>query len=282
MRLRTLDCKSCAAPLRQEGDKLVCKFCGSVFDIPRDANDIEYDRVVKAEDYIRLSLAKSLLNLENSYKTKEEINREKRANDLRARQERTIKTVIKSLIPIAVILTITFFICILVVMRPGGTQKTPVESETAVWDPGYRITPGDLKADKKFKKYIQEGIVSEVKQGYDDYGAVIFGSDEIWCAEKDPEILGRYLITEEDSNSLYIVFRVTFETGDGRVRDMYTIRGCDNIKVGKDGKIVYGTFDGRSTDYYDFRFHSDPDLDQLMEQYVYVNKSDLDRYFFEF
>ena len=282
MRLRTLDCKSCAAPLRQEGDKLVCKFCGSVFDIPRDANDIEYDRVVRAEDYIRLSLAKSLLNLENTYKTKEEINREKRANDLRARRESTVKMGLKVLIAVAVVLSITFVMCILVVLRPKGTQKTPAVSETAVWDPGYRITPSDLKADKKFWKYIQGGMVREVKQGYDDYGAVIFGSDEIWGVEKDPEILGRYLITEEDSNSLYIVFKVTFETGDGRVREMYTMRGCDKITIGKDGKIVYDRFDGKSTDDHDFRFHSDPDLDQLMEQYVYGNKTDLDRYFFEF
>lgn len=282
MRLRTLDCKSCAAPLRQEGDKLLCRFCGSVFDIPRDANDIEYDRVVKAEDYIRLSLAKSLLNLENSYKTKEEINREKRANDLRARRERTIKTILKALIPVAVMLTITFVICVLVVLRPRETQNIPEVSETAIWDPGYRITPSDLKADKKFMEYIQEGIVREVKQGYDDHGAVILSADEIWYVEKDPEILGRYLITEEDSNSLYIVFRVTFETSDGRVREMYTILGCDKIKIDKDGKIVYGTFDGRITDDYDFGFHSDPDLDKLMDQYVYGDKSDLDRYFFEF
>ena len=66
MKLRTLDCKNCAAPLRQEGDKLVCRSCGSVFDIPGDANDIEYDRIINAEDYIRLELAKSILALENS------------------------------------------------------------------------------------------------------------------------------------------------------------------------------------------------------------------------
>ena len=88
MKLRTLNCKNCDAPLRQEGEKLVCQFCGSTFDIPKDANDIAYEQIINAEDYIRLSLAKSLLGLEKKYSDQALMNQAKRDRDLQMRRAR--------------------------------------------------------------------------------------------------------------------------------------------------------------------------------------------------
>lgn len=285
MKLRTLDCKNCAAPLRQEGEKLVCKACGSVFDIPRDANDIEYARTVNAEDYIRLELAKSLLALENKYKTQEQINQEKRDREFSAKRKRLIKTVgmIILFASIATILSYAIGGILFVTLGNYKNKKQKAQTtETVVWDPGYRVTPSDLKNDNKFWFYINGGIVSETRKGYDSWGSVIFSSDEIWGVNEDPEIIGRYLITTEDSNALYIIFKVTFENVDGSTKDMYYCCAAENIKVNERGKIVYNGFSGKNTDTYDFRFHSDAELDSIYQTYIKPGESDYERFVFEF
>ncbi len=285
MKLRTLDCKNCAAPLRQEGEKLVCKACGSVFDIPRDANDIEYARTVNAEDYIRLELAKSLLALENKYKTQEQINQEKRDREFSAKRKRLIKTVgmIILFASIATILSYAIGGILFVTLGNYKNMKQKAQTtETVVWDPGYRVTPSDLKNDNKFWFYINGGIVSETRKGYDSWGSVIFSSDEIWGVNEDPEIIGRYLITTEDSNALYIIFKVTFENVDGSTKDMYYCCAAENIKVNERGKIVYNGFSEKNTDTYDFRFHSDAELDSIYQTYIKPGESDYERFVFEF
>lgn len=282
MRLRTLDCKNCATPLRQEGDKLVCRSCGSIFDIPKDANDIEYDRIVNAEDYIRLSLAKSILNLETNYNTQFQQNEQKRAENRRASRKRMTGALIKSVVIVGVLLTIFFAITMAILASNDKKENKVHETEAASWNPGYRITPSDLKADKKFRDYLENGIIKDERAGYDELGSVIFSSDEIWGVNKDPEILGRYLVTEEDWNALYVVFKVTYETGDGRTREMYDCRAFYKLTMDMNGDIVYDRDGGESTDEYDFRFHAEPELDPLMEQYIYGDPSDRQRYLFEF
>ena len=285
MKLRTLDCKNCAAPLRQEGDKLVCRSCGSVFDIPRDANDIEYERTVNAEDYIRLELAKSILALENGYKTQEQINQEKRDKDLQAKRRRTTKII--GLIALFVSLDMIIFGLIEGAFWIFGfnmsikKRKAQEAAETVIWDPGYRITPSDLKNDKKFWNYINNDIITETKDSYDSYGSVIFSSEEIWGVNTDPDVIERCLITTEDSNALYIVFKVTFENIDGSAKEMYYCCAAENIKVDENGKIVYDRFEGKNTDSYDIRFHSDEDLDSIYQTYINGDISDYDRYVFE-
>ena len=280
MKLRTLDCKNCAAPLRQEGDRLVCAYCGSSFDIPADANDIEYEKIINAEDYIRLSLAKSLVNLENSYMTKEQINEEKRANIRRGRRERLKKNLIKAVIMMVLITIAEGALIFLVLFKNDDDSSKDVTKEVSVWDPGFRITPDDLRSDKEFMDYISNGIIAQDKEGHD--GAVIFSSEDIWNVVKDPEIIGRYLVTEEDGNTLYILFKVTYETDDGRTLEMYDLLASRKLTVGTDGKIVYEGFEGCTTDEYDFRFHSNPELQPLYDDYICSGNTDPNIFLFEF
>lgn len=285
MRLRTLDCKNCAAPLRQEGAKLVCRSCGSVFDIPNDASDIEYERIVNAEDYVRLELAKSILELENSYKTQEQINQEKRDKDFAARRNRTIKVTGMIVLFASISMIVSFVIGAVLFSAVQNArykkERAQAATETEVWDPGYRITPNDLKNDRKFWDYINSDIIAETKAGYDSRGSVIFGSDEIWGVNRDPEIIGRYLITTKNSNALYIIFKVTFENVDGSTKEMYYCCASENIKVNEKGKIVYGAFEGKDTDTHDFRFYSETDLDSIYRTYIDGSDSDYHRYVFE-
>ena len=286
MKLRTLDCKNCAAPLRQEGEKLVCRSCGSVFDIPKDPSDIEYERTINAEDYIRLELAKSLLALENSYKTQEQINKEKRQQDYAARRKRLVK-VLGIIILIECVVTIIsylvegalFGVVFTVRQKKRNAQQA---AETVVWDPGFRVTPSDLKSDEEFWEYINKGIIEDTREGYDSRGSVIFSSDEIWGVNTDPEMIDRLLITTKDSNVLYIVFKVTFENIDGSTKDMYYCCAAENIKVNEKGEIVYDGFQGKETDSYDIRFHSETELENIYETYINGDVNDDDRYVFEF
>ena len=285
MKLRTLDCKNCAAPLRQEGEKLVCRACGSVFDIPSDANDIEYERIINAEDYIRLELAKSILELENSYRNQEKINQEKRDIDLRTRRKRLIKVlgIIALFECLSMIIWFVFEAVLFstVYSVRNKKQRESEAAETAVWDPGYRVTPSDLKGDRKFWNYINSDIIAETKAGSDSRGSVIFSSDEIWGVNKDPEIIDRCLITTDGGNALYIIFKVTFENVDGSTMEMYYCCAAEDITVNEKGKIVYDMFEGKDTDSHDVRFHSETDLDSIYETYINGNKYDYDRYVFE-
>lgn len=286
MKLRTLDCKNCAAPLRQEGEKLVCRACGSVFEIPRDASDIEYSQIINAEDYIRLELAKSLLALENSYKTQEQISKEKREQEYAARRKRLVK-VLGIVILVECLSTIFFYIL-------GGVlffgaygirnkrQKAQETDETAIWDPGYRVTPSDLENDTEFWEYINSGIIKDTWEYYDSRGSVIYSSDEIWGVNSDPEMIYRCLITEEKNNALYIIFKVTFENIDGSTKEMYCCCAAENIKVDEKGNIVYDKFKQMETDTYILDFRSNADLDSIYEEYINGNEYDDDRYVFEF
>lgn len=286
MKLRTLDCKNCAAPLRQEGEKLVCRACGSVFDIPRDASDIEYYRTINAEDYIRLELAKSLLALENSYKTQEQINKEKREQEYSARRKRMVK-VLGIVILVECLSTIFFYILGGVIIFGGNyiknkRHKAQETVETAIWDPGYRVTPSDLENDAEFWEYINSGIIKDTREGYDSRGSVIYSSDEIWGVNSDPEMIYRCLITEKESNALYVIFKVTFENVDGSTKEMYYCCAAENIKVDEKGNIVYDGFQVKETDTYDPDFRSDTNLDNIYEKYINGSEYDYNRYVFEF
>ena len=286
MKLRTLDCKNCAAPLRQEGEKLVCRSCGSVFDIPKDPSDIEYERTINAEDYIRLELAKSLLALEDSYKTQEQISKAQRDQAYTARRKKLIKT-LGIIILVECLVTIFYYLV-------GGVlfgfifsvrekkRNAQQAAETVVWDPGYRVTPSDLKGDTEFWEYINKGIIEDTREDYDSRGSVIFSSDEIWGVNTDPEMIDRCLITTEDRNVLYIVFKVTFENIDGSTKDMYYCCAAENIKVNEKGEIVYDGFKGKETDSYDIRFHSETDLDSIYQKYINVDKDEYKSIVFEF
>ena len=286
MKLRTLDCKNCAAPLRQEGEKLVCKACGSVFDIPRDANDIEYARIINAEDYIRLELAKSLLALENSYKTQEQISKEKREQEYSARRRKMVK-ILGIVILVECLTTIFWYVLggILIFGANYAANKRNKAQETsveAVWDPGYRVTPSDFENDAEFWDYINSGIIKDTREGYDSRGSVIYSSDEIWGVNTDPEMIYRCLITTEKENALYVIFKVTFENVDGSTKEMYYCCAAENIKVDAKGNIVYDGFQGKETDTYDPDFRSDTDLDNIYEKYINGNEYDYHRYVFEF
>ncbi|MCR5802925.1 MAG: hypothetical protein K6G47_01560 [Clostridia bacterium] len=284
MKLRTLNCKNCDAPLRQENNKLVCQFCGSTFDIPMDSNDIEYDRIINAEDYIRLSLAKNILGLEKKYSDQALLNQIKRERDSKMRRERMIKGLTKAFISMAAVMLVMLVITVVVLKVSNNNKERKKEQAQVVevWNPGYRITPSDLRADKEFKELIDGGMIADERSGYDDRGAIIFSSDEIWNISKDPEIIGRYLITEEGSNMLITVYKITFETNDGRVKEMYDCQAYENLTIDENGKIVYSRKDGKNTDDYDFRFHADPELEPIMEQYIDCNFNVRSIYIFEF
>ena len=283
MKLRTLNCSNCEAPLRQEGDKLVCAYCGGTFDIPTDATDSEYEKIINAEDYIRLSLAKSILGLEKKYATQQQINQAKRDEQLRQKRARMVRAVIKGCVSIMFAMLILFGMIFLVLKFGGNSKKNNTSETTEVtWNPGYRITPSDLRADKDFAALIDGGMIEDERSGYDDRGAIIFSSEDIWNISKDPEILVRYLITEEESNALYVVYKITFETNDGRVKEMYDCQAYEDLKINDDGKIEYYRKEGKITDDYDFRFHANPELEPLMEQYINCNFNDSNKYIFEF
>lgn len=283
MKLRTLNCKNCDAPLRQEGEKLVCQFCGSTFDIPKDANDIAYEQIINAEDYIRLSLAKSLLGLEKKYSDQALMNQAKRDRDLQMRRARMTNMLKRTVIYMVIALMVALFFTVLTLKLSDNRRqsKKPVVEEVT-WNPGYRITPSDLKADKEFGKLLDGGLIAEERQGYDDRGAIIFGSDDIWNISKDPEILGKYLVTEEDRNTLYIVYKITFEKGDGTIKEMYDCQAYEWITIDEDGNIVYDRRQGKTTDDYDFRFHADPELEPIMKTYIDPNRANSSKYMFEF
>ncbi len=88
---RVENSQSCNAPLRLEGEKLVCDFCGASFDIEKDSNDIEYEKLANAEKYILQSLTSSKSKMEEFYQKKEEETiRKEREDEERRKQIRML------------------------------------------------------------------------------------------------------------------------------------------------------------------------------------------------
>ena len=245
MKLKQMTCKNCNAPLKLEGDKMVCSYCGGVFEIEKDKEDIEYEMVTHAEEYILRSLTdtKAAMNERFEREEQERIRREEDELAARLQREKEIrrKRRIRNLrdFIIVVVLFAVIFFGAKYLSDKYGVDKEEQEAKRIAngHEKTYRVTKKQLLANEDFYEDMIEKAEERERSLYrfglyDDDGV-------IWNLDDDPEILEKYLVTFDSGNSLYVMFKTTLSDPDGNTMEIYNYIGVEDFTADKKGKLKF-------------------------------------------
>ena len=271
MKLRDLNCVNCNGPLKQEGDKLVCSYCGGTFDIQKDASDIAYENIENAEEYIRMSLEKSTAALEAHYS---EMNAKKEEEYRLKREEEKIKGRKDLLRTIRMLLLFPLIISALFGLLLWATEKSQQrkiikernekEAKAEAWNPGSRLTPAEF--DDELYDELRELIIEHEE---DEDNTVRIASDDIWNKTGEPEITDAYIISTDTNCYVYAIVKNTMESNSGETKDVYDCVYFWEFEMNRKGKAEgdMEVFTGHSSTY-DFFWHADLDYDNLKKELI--------------
>lgn len=271
MKLRNLECNNCGSPLKQDEGKLVCEYCGGVFDIPKDSSDVAFEKIANAEEYIRINLQRSKLALERKYKNLEEQSKTKKEQDYQNTVVRRRKANTSAIIKMVVMMLIIFVgmaalisVCIKNSNRRNAEKKEKETQAALVWKPGYRLTPSDLGED--FLNEFDEAVIAKA-QG--DHDKTYEDDNEVNWEATDYEIIDTYFVTDDDKNVLSAIVQITFTSESGETKDMYKMYCQKNITVDSSRKIdteinLYSEESSTNENYWD----CDSDLQVLIDETV--------------
>lgn len=291
MKLVVMNCKNCNAPLHLVDGKLVCEYCNSVTDIPKDSSDEAFERVANAEEYIRRTLDQKKENLQKYYQEKEAEKLEKEANEEKLRKARRLRSTLKSMVKVFVtLLFIAILVAVLIHFANENVKRKEKEAAERYEEmmknkpASYRLTKTELLSDGAFAEESEKMALEYLKE---DHSRSIYQATDdglaIWSMEQEPELLSKYLITTDRGNGLYFFYKVILETGDGKTMEGYDCVVIDDVHLGKSGKIEsdgdYRIHNEKSNTY-DFYFGLDFDYNSMMTEIVELKKiSDRAEYF---
>ena len=291
MKLRVMNCKNCGAPLHLVGEKLVCEFCSGVFDIEKDRSDIAYDNIVNAEEMIRRSLVDKKAEMQEYYRAQEEkmieaerLREEKEKQERLARKRKARKELLRSFIIVTVLLVGCVFLIKFMKdkynkdnVKPTTTQSAPTSAKKSARV--YRVVPSQLEGDKEFMDQVEELAIDYLHKEHE--GAVIESSQDIWKMIQEPELVDKYLVTSDRSNNIYLVYKFTLETDDGRTKEAYNCVATPTIYAETDGSMHFYDEDRvnlwiETSSEYEFFWHSDFDKDKLYDDIIRAKIKDED------
>lgn len=255
--MRTVDmkCPNCAGRLEVQGNNYICKFCGSSFAIDYDESDVEYERLktVAEQEEKQRAHEKELLERKFELEQKAQIESEKR-EIRRERQRRagsSAKRLISTMVTLAVMLGIGYFMYIFVVRfaykGSGSSSGGAHLLATPTPAPNYHPVADDFK--DAMDDFIKSG--RNVQLGIDsctDWN----GTGGIHDFEKtDVKLVDAYLITdipgvdEDESNRLVIIYEVTWYHEDDGEKICYDAVYFEGIRVNPNGGVI-SDFSGRT------------------------------------
>ena len=293
MQLKSLNCKNCGNPLREENGRLHCAVCGSFFDIDVSVETQKMEHIQKSLEDAQSSIESDKKALEEFMRAKEaaeieaerqkQLQREAQMRELRARAtRRAIRQVAISLIVSIAVLTLFVF---LVSKYGGGNKKKKSQNPPPTYvEKNYRITPSDLKDHSDFLEEVSKEAIEGVKKDHD--GSVFDSQDDglyIWNRTGEPYVSEYYLATCEDGNYLYMLIVLPMHgvnnapQSDAELdRDVYIMAYVEDVLIGEDGKVTYYEnrirTDGSSK--YNFMWHADFDKDLLIKELVAAKETD--------
>ncbi len=293
MKLRVMNCKNCNAPLRLEGEKLICDFCNSAFDIEKDASDVAYDNIANAEELIRRSLSDRKAEMEAFFKKKEaetiarEEERERKHKEaLKEIRRKARRKSIISFIRTLIILAICAVVMKVLIdkARDKKAERDAQKAATAANNrpKSYRVVPSELEK-AGFLEYAKDLAIDSIKEKHE--GAVIQSSKDIWNLVQEPQIESVYLITSDRGNGLYFIMDLVLETEDGRTTEGYDCVYLKDILVDQDGKVSLERGErcyGENSDAYDFFWRMDFDHDAMVEKAIDSKRLDAEKNYFVF
>ncbi|MBR3342251.1 MAG: hypothetical protein IKG30_11605 [Clostridiales bacterium] len=278
MKLKVMSCKNCNAPLHLEDGKLVCAFCGASFYIEKDASDIEYEKTVNAETYIRQALAKETNELNEYYKITEagKIAQEKvrEEEEIIKRRENLKKSLFFGIKTFIVITLISAGIISLVQFSLKNDEKRAAREKEnriakAEQSVTTRVTKTELENSPKALKKIESLVYDFESSEYEEKEKEV--DDEIWVMSQEPEIVSTYLLTTEEDNTVYSFVKTVFKTSDGREKEVYNCVAIDGLTVDTKGKVTLDpkehVYSPEASDY-EYYWRGGFDKDLLYEEVI--------------
>ncbi|GEM_PF-2210416 len=294
MQLKSLNCKNCGNPLREENGKLHCNVCGSFFDMEENLGAQKMEHIQKSLKEAEASIETDKKALEEFMRVKEEaeIEAERKKRERMEAQMREIRKRANQKAIRQLMITLVFSAAIIILIIFLATKyKNTNKNTTAKNNPpptyvekNYRITPTDLKANSAFLEDLTKRTVDAVKK--DHAGSVYESTTDalyIWNLNEDPYISEYYLTTREDGNYLYMLVVLPMkgdnnspQSDDVQYKDVYVMAFVEDVYIGEDGAIHYSedklNFDGSSE--YNFFWHADFDKDLLVREFVSAKEVD--------
>ena len=297
MQLKSLNCKNCGNPLREENGRLQCPVCGSVFDMEENIGAQKIEHMQKSLEDAEASIEADKKALENFMRVKEEAEieaerqkRERLEAQMREIRKRASRRAVRQLtVSLVITLAVIVLMIFLATKYGGGSKKnkaTKSPPPTYV-EKNYRITPSELKGSGAFLEELTKQVVENVKQGHDS--SVFESTDDglyIWNRKGDPHVAEYYLVTREDGNYLYMLVVLPMEgvnnspqSDDVREKDVYVMAYIEDVLIGEDGKVTYYKdqiqTDGSSK--YNFMWHADFEKELLLDELIAAKETDPDK-----
>lgn len=278
MKLKAMSCKNCNAPLHLEEGKLVCQFCGSVFDIEKDAEDIEYEKTVNAEAYILQALTNETNELNEYYRKAEEekLAREKAREEemMQIRRKNLKKSISQGIRTFIIFTLISAGIIVLVELSLKNDEKKKErerEARIARAEQAQttRVTKTELENSPKVMYKIEELVYAYESSEYEEKEKEV--DDEIWTLSQEPKIVSSYLLTTDEKSTVYSFVKVVFKSGDGREKEVYNCVALDGLTVDANGKVRLDSkeyvYDLEASDY-EYYWRGGFDKDLLYEEVI--------------
>lgn len=295
MQLKSLNCKNCGNPLREEGGKLRCDVCGGIFDIETSFENQQMEQIHRSLENSEASIEADKRALEEFQRVKEEAEleaerqrKERMAEMMRPIHRRARISLIRTVvISLAVCLAIIGLMFLLIKNTQGSAKSKKQQTTTQTTEAkNYRITPSELKGAGAFVEELSDKAIEMVKKDHD--GSVFESTDDtlyIWNRTDDLYVKRYYLLTREDRNYLYMLIAMPMQGKNNAPnsdevldKEVYVMAYVEDVTIASDGTVSYRDdkiqTDGSSD--YNFMWHADFETDKLIEELISAKETDPD------
>ena len=253
MRLASLNCPNCNAPLREENEKFICSACGSAFTLDYDESDVEHERLRTEAEKERIKTQREI----ELAATKIQLEEEAKARQLqRAREERSamVKSGMKKMLIYPVVLmviasSLTFlgiFIISHRVMKSSRSNSGRNAVSTTI-AARRAITGDDILADTSFTENALASGLSFAKTSHSENvfdwnlrAELDLNSVPEAKISGEPKLLNVYFVDNGATNFFIMVYELNFTYVDADIDRTTTVYYADylsNITCSDAGKI---------------------------------------------
>ncbi len=291
MKLKIQSCPQCEAPLHLEGERLVCEYCGFNKEIEKDSNDIAYEQIANAEEFIRRSLQNKKAELQEYYAEQERKQLEKEEEEARRQRKRKIEGMVRRLKSMlkSCIIIIVLFVAVRMLgpilfdkIKETKAQRATVNTTTTNKEKvrkNNQVGKSDILADPSVMEKAEKMALEYVTDQHDR--GILISSLEIWNISGTPKLLEKYYISSENKNGLYFIYETTIATKQGDTKTAYDCVVLYGITVSSDGTVTLPdrVHDEKAEDY-DFFWHAGFSLENLKKDVLDEKRENkMTRYF---
>ncbi|MBO4928418.1 MAG: hypothetical protein J5379_09260 [Clostridiales bacterium] len=252
MKLASLNCPNCNAPLREESGKFICTACGSAFTMDYDESDVEHEKLATEAERERIKKERDLELMATKIRLDEEAAARKAQRDRSRRvgifAGGIVKPLVIGLIIFMVFTVLTPLSVVLIFSRASKSMKTDKKTTaTTSANLGLDLSKEQVLGDEGFTVYAIAAAKTDVKNSHSrdvaDWALRMeLDSDYVPTAQLsgEPKLENVYFLPYVDRNYFYVVFSLTYtymEEEIDRTTTVYCARYFKDIKLREDGSV---------------------------------------------